>query len=79
MTSVELGFNYRASFNTYVIQLRKDSITWVVNSKTVHHAKAKLTVPMTTRLIMRTNFRDGDPGFMADTALEVSHFKFTPA
>jgi hypothetical protein len=30
---------------------------------------------MTTRLIMRTNFRGGDPGFMPDTALEVTQRK----
>merc|ERR1712194_77304 len=29
-TNVKLGFNYRESFNTYVINLRKDSITWQV-------------------------------------------------
>jgi hypothetical protein len=40
---------------------------------------AKLTEAMGTRLIMRTNFRKGDPGFMPDTAWEISHFKFTPA
>jgi hypothetical protein len=86
-TSVKLGFNYRESFNTYVIRLRKDSLTWLVGHgkgphielKTVHHATATLSVPMTTRLILRTNFRDGDPGYMPDTAFEVSHFKFTPA
>ena len=33
---------------------------------------------MGTRLIMRTNFRDGDPGFMPDHAWEIEHFKFTP-
>lgn len=66
--------------------MRKDSLTWLVGHgkephimlKTVHHAAAELSVPMTTRLILRTNFRDGDPGYMPDTALEVSHFKFTP-
>jgi hypothetical protein len=67
--------------------LRKDSITWLVGHgkephielKQVHHASATLSEPMTTRLILRTNFRNGDPGFMSDTAFEVSHFKFTPA
>ena len=86
-TSVKLGFNYRESFNTYVIRLRKDSLTWLVGHgkephielKRLHHASATLSEPMTTRLILRTNFRDGDPGFMPDTAFEVSHFKFTPA
>ena len=86
-TSVKLGFNYRESFNTYVIRLRKDSLTWLVGHgkqphiqlKTVHHATAKLTEPMDTRLILRTNFRDGDPGYMPATAWEISHFKFTPA
>jgi len=88
MTSVELGFNYRASFNTYVIQLRKDSITWLVGHgkqpgielKTVHQVKTTLSqaLLMTTRLIMRTNFKNGDPGYMPDTVWELSHFKFTP-
>ena len=85
-TSVNLGFKYRESFNTYVISLRKDSITWKVGHgqglhielKEIHHVKAKLSKPMGTRLIMRTNFRGGDPGFMADTGWEIEHFKFTP-
>jgi beta-glucanase (GH16 family) len=80
MTSVNLGFNYRASFNTYVIQLRKDSITWLVGNETVHHVNTTLSqaMTMTTRLIMRTNFKHGDPGFMPDTVWELEHFKFTP-
>lgn len=85
-TSVALGFNYRESFNTYVIELAKDSITWKVGHgklphielKTIHTAKAKLSKAMGTRLIMRTNFRQGDPGFMPDTVWEIEHFKFTP-
>jgi hypothetical protein len=83
-TSVKLGFNYRESFNTFVIQLRKGSVTWLVahgqpvELKTVHHATATLTQPMGTRLILRTNFRQGDPGFMPETVWEISHFKFTP-
>ena len=28
-TSVDLGFNYRESFNTFVIKLRKGSLEWV--------------------------------------------------
>lgn len=39
---------------------------------------AVLTEPMTTRIILRTNFRDGDPGFMDDHVFEISHFSFTP-
>ena len=29
-STVKLGFNYRESFNTFVIKLRKDSLTWQV-------------------------------------------------
>ena len=51
----------------------------VVNNKTVHHASATLSKPMTTRLIFRTNFRSGDPGFMPAASFEIEHFRFTPA
>jgi hypothetical protein len=82
-TVVPVGFNYRESFNTFAIQLRKGSITWLVNGKTIHHATATLTEPMTTRLIFRTNFKHnsppGDPGYMPTANFEISHFKFTSA
>ena len=46
----------------------------------VNSVLAKLTKPMTTRLIFRTNFKDGgDPGFMPDHVLEMSHYSVTPA
>ena len=59
--NAKLGFNYRESFNTFVIKLRKDSVTWQVGHgspphiqlKTVFHAKAQLSKAMGTRLIMR--------------------------
>ena len=34
----------------------------------LHHANATLTTPMTTRVIFRTNFRDGDPEHMFEHA-----------
>ena len=78
-----LGASYRATFNTFVIRLRKGSLTWLVGYgdgplEKVHHAEAKLTEPMTTRLILRTNWRNGDPGSMADHVWEVGHFSFVP-
>ena len=82
-TNVALGVNYRKTFNTFTIKLRKGSITWMVNGKSVHEASAVLTEPMTTRLILRTNFKHmdppGDPGFLPAASFEISHFKFTPA
>jgi hypothetical protein len=86
-TSVNLGFNYRESFNTYQIELAKEGISWRVGHgqpphiemKTIHHAAAKLSKAMGTRLIMRTNFRSGDPGYMPDHVWEIEHFKFTPS
>ena len=85
--SVSLGFNYRESFATFAIELAKDSITWKVGHgtpphielRTIHHAEATLSQAMGTRLIFRTNFRQGDPGFMPDTVWEIEHFKFTPS
>jgi len=83
-TTVALGFNYRASFNTFVIRCTEGKLAWLVAEgsgplKEVHSAAATLTEPMTTRLIYRTNFRDGDPGLMPDHSFEISHFSFTPA
>ena len=83
-SSYQVGFNYRRTFATWIIRLRKEGITWLVKkdgaaARTLHHASAKLTEPMHTSLIFRTNFRAGDPGFMQPTAMEVSAFKFTPA
>ena len=61
------------------------SITWLVRHggssaplKKLHAVKATLTEPMTTRLILRTNFRNGDPGSMPQAVFEMSHFKFSP-
>ena len=83
-TTVSLGFNYRANFNTFVIRCTKGKLAWLIAEgdgelKEVHSAAATLTVPMTTRLIFRTNFRNGDPGLMPDHSFEISHFGFTPA
>ena len=83
-TEVDLGFNCRASFNTFVIRLNSTGITWLVAHgdgppKVVNSVLAKLTEPMTTRLIFMTNFRVGDPGFMSDHIFEMSHYSFTPA
>eukprot|EP00040_Diaphanoeca_grandis_P033444 m.204886 g.204886 ORF g.204886 m.204886 type:complete len:266 (-) comp32903_c5_seq8:155-952(-) len=78
-TSVDVGFNYRENFHTWVIKLRKDSLEWLVDGKTLHHTSAKLTQPMTTRLILRTNYRAGDPGYMPTANFEIAHFKFTPS
>ena len=76
-TSVDIRTNYRASFNTYTIRAGKGTLEWLVNNKTVRKTNAMLSTPMTTRLIFRTNFRDCDPGYMADASWELSHFKFT--
>lgn len=78
-TSVALGFNYRESFNTYTAQVRKGTLAWLVNGKTIHSVNATLSKPMSTRLILRTNFRQGDPGYMPTASFEVTHYKFTPA
>mmetsp|Transcript_8544 Transcript_8544/g.21996 ORF Transcript_8544/g.21996 Transcript_8544/m.21996 type:complete len:282 (+) Transcript_8544:15-860(+) len=82
-TTVPLGFNYRKTFATFKVIRTKDRIDWAVGKgdelpKTIHSVDAKLTEPMTTRLIFRTNFRDGDPGFMPDHVFEIAHFKFFP-
>jgi len=76
-TSVDVNFNYRESFHTWVIKLRKGSIEWLVDGKTIHNAAATLTQKMTTRLILRTNFRAGDPGSMPTAIFEIAYFKFT--
>ena len=62
-------------------RLNSTAISWWVGHhdgemRRVHSVKAVLTVPMTTRIIFRTNFRKGDPGFMEDHVFEISHFKF---
>ena len=84
-TVANLGFSYRNSFNTFVVRAAEGSLSWLVGHgvdgplKAVHSANATLTEPMTTRLIFRTNFRDGDPGYLPDHAFEIAHFSFTPA
>ena len=98
-TTVDLGFNYRTSFNTFSIKLNRGTMIWLVNGRPIHRAQANpnpnpnpnpnwrpihraqgsWTQPMSTRIIMRTNFRDGDPGFMADHVFEIQSYKFTPA
>ena len=51
-TTVSLGFNYRESFNTFVIRLGKDdTLSWLVGHgtekpKVIHSVKATLTEPM---------------------------------
>ena len=86
-TTVALGFNYRETFNTFIIRLTKTSLAWLVVEggaggggvpREVHSVKATLTQPMSTRIIMRTNYRDGDPGYMPDHVFEIESFKFTP-
>ena len=62
-------------------RLNSTAISWWVGHhdgemRRVHSVNAVLTVPMTTRIIFRTNFRQGDPGFMEDHVFEISHFKF---
>ena len=63
-------------------RLNSTSISWLVAHedgvmRQVHSVNAVLTVPMTTRIIFRTNFRQGDPGFMEDHVFEISYFRFT--
>ena len=82
--TVDIGFNYRTTFSTFKISLRKGQLTWAVGQgdatpQVIATANATLTQPMTTRIILRTNFRKGDPGYMPDHVFEVAHFKFTPA
>lgn len=82
-TTVDLGFNYRMSFSVFKISLRKGHIQWLVGQdkeapKLIYEANATLTEPMTTRIILRTNFRDGDPGYLPDHVFEISHFRFVP-
>lgn len=85
-TTADLGFNCRSGFNTFVIRLRKGEISWLVGPGTasetelrkIHTAEATLTEPMTTRIILRTNFRNGDPGYMPEHHFEIKHFEFQP-
>lgn len=82
-TNIRLGFNYRASFNTFVIRLGDGTLTWLVGHgseplKAIHSVEANITLPMTTRLIFRTNFRAGDPGFMDKHIWEIAEFNFKP-
>ena len=79
----DLGFNARMSLNTWIIRLRKGSLTWLVSHegappRVLHHANATLTSPMSTRLILRTNFRNGNPGFLPTHFWDVANFSFYP-
>jgi hypothetical protein len=70
--------NVRATFNTYTITVSKTKMVWSFNGMTIHSVDGKWTEPMTTRLIMRTNFRNGDPGVMPDHVFEINEYSFTP-
>ena len=78
-TTVKVGKNVRATFNTFAIKVSERKMEWSFNGKVVHSAEGKWTEPMTTRLIMRTNFRSGDPGVMPDHVFEINEYSFTPA
>lgn len=72
---MKLPFNYRDGFHTYTIRHRHDGIFWLVDGKMVHEAKgAKLTHPMKTSLILRTNKH----GAMLDAIMELAWFRFEP-
>ena len=77
-TTVKVDKNVRATFNTYAITVSKTKMVWSFNGRTIHSANGKWTEPMTTRLIMRTNFRNGDPGVMPDHVFEINEYSFTP-
>ena len=77
-TNVDLGFSYRTSFNTFAINLEKGRLTWLVNGRRIHSARGSWTEKMSTRIIMRTNFRDGDPGYMSTHAFEIEYYRFVP-
>ena len=73
-TRVKLSFNYRDGFHNYTIRHRHDGVTWLVDGKQVHELKARLTHPMKTSLILRTNRH----GVMPDAVMEVAWFRFDP-
>ena len=77
-TTVKVDKNVRATFNTYAITVSKTKMVWSFNGMTIHSVDGKWTEPMTTRLIMRTNFRNGDPGVMPDHVFEINEYSFTP-
>lgn len=79
-TTVPLGFNYRASFNTFIVRLRKGELTWLVGHDdgspptAVHSAQAFLTEPMyrLTRTVMLHCYTPTSPTsalFLAVSAL----------
>eukprot|EP00041_Stephanoeca_diplocostata_P008147 m.118021 g.118021 ORF g.118021 m.118021 type:complete len:258 (-) comp17196_c0_seq2:595-1368(-) len=75
---VNIGFNYREDFHTYVIRVRENSLEWLVDGRRVHNESARLTHPMHTSLILRTSFREGDPGVMPTAYFEIEYFRYTP-
>ena len=73
-TSVKLKFNYRDAFHLYTIRHRHDGIFWLIDGKPVHALEGvKLSHPMKTSLILRTNKH----GAMPDAIMEIEYFRFT--
>lgn len=50
------------------------AITWFIDDKQIHKVEKKVSHPMHTSIILRTN----KPGVMSPAVMELSHFSYTP-
>ena len=69
---VDLGFDFRDGFHTYVLQHRVDSLTWIVDGRVIHSTQATLSHEMGTSLIVRSNGHQA----MSEVRAEYAYYSF---